>query len=166
MGPPKEVDMRLRWVAALVLGAMGAGLWIGLAAKGPESGAKVLLQADEDFAKTTAAKGLEGWLSFFAPDARIFPPGEGVIEGLPAIKAYYAKVGFDPRDLGWKPAGGELAASGDLGYTFGNSSWPGEDAKGAKVTRTGKYLTIWKKQADGSWRLVADIGNANPLPKS
>ena len=127
--------------------------------------ARDLIRADEAFAKVTADRGLEGWLSCFAQDARIFPQGEGVVEGLPAIRAYYAKVGFDPKELGWKPGGGEMAASGDLGYTFGKSSWPAEDARGNRVTRTGKYLTIWKKQADGSWRVVADIGNADTPPK-
>lgn len=157
--------MRWRWAGALALGSLGLGLWIGLGANGADQGATAILDADSAFARATAAKGLEGWLSFFAPDARIFPQGEGVVEGLPAIKAYYAKVGFDPKELSWVPAGGEMAASGDLGYTFGNSSWPGADAKGGKVTRTGKYLTVWKKQADGSWKVAADIGNANPPPK-
>ncbi len=121
-----------------------------------------LLAADLAFAKATAEKGLEGWLSWFAPDAKIFPPGEAVIEGLDAIKAYYAKTGFDPKPLTWKPAFADLAASGDLGYTVGYASWPGTGEKGQTITRGSKYLTVWKKQADGSWKVAADMGNAAP----
>ena len=125
-----------------------------------------LMAADLAFAKATVEKGLEGWLSWFAPDAKIFPPGEAVIEGLDAIKAYYAKTGFDPKPLTWKPAIADLAASGDLGYTVGYASWPGTDEKGQKVTRVSKYLTVWKKQADGSWKVAADIGNSAPPAKA
>ena len=124
-----------------------------------------LIKADEAFAVATAEKGLEGWLSWFAPDAKIFPTGEAVVEGLDAVKACYARSGFDPKELKWKPVGGEMAASGDLGYTYGTASWPGADAQGKKTTRTGKYLTVWKRQADGSWKVVADIGNPDPPAK-
>jgi ketosteroid isomerase-like protein len=125
-----------------------------------------LLAADLAFAKVTAEKGLEGWLSWFAPDAKIFLTGEAVVEGLESVKACYAKNGFDPKELRWKPSGGEMAASGDLGYTYGTASWPGTDEKGNKVTRTGKYLTVWKRQADGSWKVVADIGNPDAPGKA
>lgn len=136
------------------------------AARGGGSADKgALLAADLAFAKATAEKGLEGWLSWFAPDAKIFPPGEAVIEGIEAIRTYYAKTGFDPKPLTWKPAFADLAASGDLGYTVGYASWPGTDEKGHKVTRGSKYLTVWKKQADGSWKVAADLGNSAP-PKA
>jgi ketosteroid isomerase-like protein len=121
-----------------------------------------LVAADLAVAKATAERGLEGWLSWFAADARIFPPGEPVIEGIEAIKAYYRKTGFDPKPLSWKPAYADLAASGDLGYTVGYASWPATDDKGQRVTRGSKYLTVWKKQADGSWKVAADMGNASP----
>ena len=149
---------------ALVLVVSGFGLWMALAAKAPGDSALTLVKVDEAFAKATAERGMEGWISYFGPDAKIFPQGQPVVEGLDAVKACYAKNGFDPKDLRWKPLGGELAASGDLGYTWGTASWPGVDAKGAKVTRTGKYLTLWKKQPDGSWKVTADLGNADPLP--
>lgn len=121
-----------------------------------------LVAADLAFAKATAERGLEGWLSWFATDARIFPPGEPVIEGIEAIKAYYRKTEFDPKPLSWKPTYADLAASGDLGYTVGYASWPATDDKGQRVTRGSKYLTVWKKQADGSWKVAADMGNASP----
>jgi len=145
---------------------VAAALWIGWAARGAAGKpSEALMKADEAFAKATAEKGLEGWLSWFAPEARIFPAGENVIEGLVAIKAHYAKTGFDPKPLAWKPVYADIAASGDLGYTYGYATWPDKDEKGNKVMRGSKYLTIWKKQADGSWKVAADLGNSAPVTK-
>ena len=150
----------------LVLLMVVLASFAGLALSGKGASDKgALIKADEAFAVATAQKGLDGWLSFFAPDAKIFPSGEAVVEGLVAVKACYAKHGFDPKDLKWKPLGEEMAASGDLGYTYGTASWPGTDGEGKAVTRTGKYLTVWKKQADGSWKVAADIGSPDAPPK-
>jgi ketosteroid isomerase-like protein len=55
--------------------------------------------------------------------------------------------------------------SGDLGYTYGvwKSSRPGEDGK--PEVSYGKYVTIWRKQHNGVWRLALDIGNSSPAPE-
>jgi len=54
-----------------------------------------------------------------------------------------------------------VAASGDLGYAVGTWQLTGKSRKGEPVSLTGKYMTVWKKQADGSWKVVADMGNAD-----
>ena len=58
----------------------------------------------------------------------------------------------------------EMAASGDLGYTFGNYVATSKDKDGKVVKHYGKYVTIWKKQADGSWKVAMDTGNSSPEP--
>jgi ketosteroid isomerase-like protein len=58
-----------------------------------------------------------------------------------------------------------MAASGDLGYTYGNYQLKAKDKDGKVVTRYGKYASIWKKQKDGSWKVVLDMGNSSPAPK-
>jgi ketosteroid isomerase-like protein len=60
--------------------------------------------------------------------------------------------------LEWKPDFAEMAASGDLGYTFGNWRLTLSDG----TVRYGEYMTVWKKQADGSWKYVMDGGNGTP----
>lgn len=58
--------------------------------------------------------------------------------------------------LTWEPMDADIARSGDLGYTYGTyliSSMKG-DSLG-----TGTYVSVWKKQADGSWKFVFDAGN-------
>ncbi len=118
-----------------------------------------VLAADMEFAKVTAEKGLDGWLSFFAKDATIFPRKGPAIQGLPAIVEYYRKTGWTPEGLTWQPQRASISDSGDLGYTWGLATWKGKDAQGKPVSGHGKYLTVWRKQSDGSWKVVADIGS-------
>ncbi|MBI4420961.1 MAG: DUF4440 domain-containing protein, partial [Gemmatimonadetes bacterium] len=55
----------------------------------------------------------------------------------------------------------DVAASGDLGYTVGLFQSRRLDAAGKPVVGTGKYVTIWRKQADGSWKAMLDLGVAD-----
>ena len=58
--------------------------------------------------------------------------------------------------LEWEPEFARVSAGGDLGYTFG--TWEYVTAGTTDVLR-GKYVTIWKRQADGAWKAVFDGGN-------
>jgi ketosteroid isomerase-like protein len=135
----------------------------GLAtAAGPPAaaGRAELLRAGAQFARASVAHGLAGWLSWFADDAAIYPPNGPVVRGLAAIRAHYARTGFTPAGLVWTPDHAEISDGGDLGVTSGRWTWRGRDASGKGVERTGKYLTVWRRQRDRSWKLIADIGNA------
>ncbi|HXM37680.1 MAG TPA: DUF4440 domain-containing protein [Gemmatimonadales bacterium] len=61
--------------------------------------------------------------------------------------------------LEWHPVAADIAASGDLGCTVGEASITARHYYS-------KYLTVWKRQADGGWRFVADGGNVRPVPDS
>jgi ketosteroid isomerase-like protein len=74
----------------------------------------------------------------------------------------YSKVGGETT-LTWQPMKSDASASGDLGYTFGRYETAGKDKDGREVKGYGVYVTIWKRQLDGSWRFVLDGGNATPL---
>ena len=121
-----------------------------------------LKRVDIEFCRASAARGLDGWLAYHANDAVIFPPAGPIVRGLAAIKERYAKTGFTPAALTWTPAGAEVAASGELGYTYGTWEWNGKGPDGRPLVERGKYATIWKKQADGNWKFVLDIGNEEP----
>lgn len=154
--------MKVEWM--ILLAAVLSVLALNVRAADPDPGRKALLDVDREFARVTAEKGLDGWLSYFAADAAIFPPNAPIVRGLPAIREFYGRTGFSPVGLSWTPLGADLAASGDLGYTFGTWRYTAS-SEGKTVTRTGKYLTVWKKQSDGSWKLTADIGSPDtPRP--
>ncbi len=65
----------------------------------------------------------------------------------------------DTKAISWKPFKVEAAHSGELGYSLGYWQYVTED-----TTLHGNYYTIWKKQADGSWKFVLDGGNGTPAP--
>jgi ketosteroid isomerase-like protein len=98
---------------------------------------------------------------YAAADAQIFSgPGE-FISGPNAISESFGPP-TEKNTLVWHPVHGEVAASGDLGFTVGNAVFTGVREDGAKLERYSKYLTVWKKQRDGSWRYVVDGGSARP----
>jgi ketosteroid isomerase-like protein len=62
----------------------------------------------------------------------------------------------------WRPVYASVASSGDLGFTVGDFISTGTGPSGAAVQRFGKYLSVWRKQSDGDWRLLMSVGNATP----
>lgn len=121
---------------------------------------KAIQQADLDFCAATKARGLDGWMSYFADDATAFPAGKPFIQGKAALREFYSNLFSTPElTIDWRPVIAEAASSGDLGYTIGTAEFRFRDKDGQLTTRPGKYLTVWKKQAGGSWKVVADLGN-------
>ncbi len=121
-----------------------------------DSLARVLEATDDAFAISSSAHGAaEAFAAFAAPDAMIFS-GTRVVVGPGAIREAYATPGAG--DLAWHAVAGDVAPSGDLGFTVGRYTYT---APGGRVS-TGKYLTVWTRQPDGAWRFVADGGNADP----
>jgi ketosteroid isomerase-like protein len=124
--------------------------------------ADMLRQLEAEFMKAAAEHGSQGYLSYYADDAVEVPNGAPMIQG----KVNIAKgMGFlDQKDnhLTWAPVGADIAASGDLGYTYGTFEFRSKDKNGKTVVDHGKYTSIWKKQKDGSWKVVLDMGNASP----
>jgi ketosteroid isomerase-like protein len=133
------------------------------AAKTPVDQRESLMQADRDFAAYTLQHGIaKGFLDHFAEDADYFPNGVPVVRGKPAIKAYFDGETVEPGVvLKWRPEYARAAESGELGYTFGSA----EIEQDGKVLRRLKYVTIWKKQPDGRWKVIVDIGNTAEKPR-
>ncbi len=131
----------------------------------PATERESLMQADRDFAVDTAARGGDGWADWFAEDGVMFPR-EGRVRGREAIRERMLPV-FTPENprLIWEPESAVVAASGDLGYTVGH--WrmlPVGSDDTAEALRTGSYVSIWRKDSSGKWRVVLDIGNDDPTP--
>ncbi len=66
--------------------------------------------------------------------------------------------------LEWSPVEAVAAQGGDFGFTWGRYVLTRLDDSGEKNTSHGKYVSIWRKEPDGAWKFVADIGNSNPDP--
>ncbi len=76
----------------------------------------------------------------------------------------FAKASVGTSALSWEPKKAEVAKSGELGWTWGTFELHTKDAEGKPVVRYGKYVNIWRKQKDGAWKVILDMGNASPAP--
>ena len=129
----------------------------------PASGAlEAIRSADVQFSNDATKDGTGvAFGRYAAADAQMFSgPGE-FITGPHAISESFGPP-TEKNSLVWHPAHGEAAASGDLGFTVGNAVFTGVREDGAKIERYSKYLTVWKKQRDDSWRFVVDGGSSRP----
>ena len=133
-------------------------IWsLGLAmllAAGP--GVEELFKADRAFSTLAAQKGPRAaFLEYLAEGAIIFRP-----QPIDAISFYKSQTGPEGK-LQWEPIRGDLSKGQDLGYTTG--PWQMTTSSGGKDTiRDGYYVSIWKKQADGRWMIVLDVGVPTP----
>lgn len=124
-----------------------------------------LIQADREFAQSVRTGRLDGWVAAFDEDGMVLPADGPIAVGPEAIRDLFSPLFAEPSfDMTWVPAGAEAAASGDFGFTFGDwettTAAPETDLEKAE----GKYVTVWRKGADGKWRVLADIGNRKREP--
>ena len=132
-----------------------------------------LLAAERAFSALSVAKGNNfAFLAYLAEDGRLFGTGNQ-----PPIfgKAKAAKRFADPKNgngdpktnvLSWEPDHAEVSKDGTLGYTDGSWLFTGApDAHGKRLRLTGHYMTVWRREHDGKWKVVADMGTNDPAPK-
>lgn len=121
-----------------------------------------LRNLDAEWSKAAGAKDINKTVSYYSDDALVMPPNTPVLEGKEAARAMWSGMfrvpGFGG---GWKATRVEVARSGDLGYVTGSYELSETDPSGKPMTDKGKYLEIWKKQADGSWKCVLDMFNSD-----
>jgi uncharacterized protein (TIGR02246 family) len=106
-------------------------------------------------------KGAAGYMSYYADDAVELPNGEPAPQGKESIAKTMDFLNDKNNRLTWTPTHVDVSASGDLGYTYGNYEFRSIGKDGKPASEHGKYATVWKKQKDGRWRVVLDMGNAN-----
>ena len=99
----------------------------------------------------------DGLIGHYADDAFLIAPGMKPASGSTAIRKVFADVGSD-QNFDLQFASDKMASSGDLAYSRGHFTEQYTDRKTGKVmTDSGSYLTVYKKQADGSWKAVEDF---------
>jgi ketosteroid isomerase-like protein len=130
-----------------------------------KSDQEALLQADRDFAATTAARGLDGFGSFLAENAGTLRPDQPVITGKAALLADWKPLLTNPMlAIHWQPISASASKQGDLGYTVGSYEITKTDVAGKHTTATGKYVTVWRKQRDRAWKVEFDSGVSDTPP--
>jgi uncharacterized protein (TIGR02246 family) len=116
---------------------------------------------DAQWSKTAGARDIDGTVSYYTDDASMLPPNATIATGKASIRAAWAAFLVPGSAVSWEANKVEVARSSDLAYTLGDYQSTMKDARGKLVTDRGKYVEAWKKQADGKWKVVADIFNSD-----
>jgi ketosteroid isomerase-like protein len=121
---------------------------------------------DALWSKTAGTKDLDKTVSFYADDATVCPPNAAAATTKDAVRKVWKDLLDTPGlTIGWKTAKVELAKSEDLACASGTYEVTMNDAGGKPVKEHGKYVEVWKKEADGKWKCVVDIWNSDlPVP--
>jgi ketosteroid isomerase-like protein len=131
--------------------------------KKPAANPQVLIDADIAFSDYSVKHGIQKSFIEFADDSVVILKDKQMpIVGKQSLIDSYAGKSDSGVVLTWKPAKAVIAGSGELGYTYGFWKFV---AKGD--TAQGTYMTVWKKDAQGNWKYIADTGNEglSPDPK-
>ncbi len=122
-----------------------------------------LMKVDREFSDASVTTSTpEAFYQYLADDALQLAFNSEPLRGREAIRDdMFAGPEFV---LEWEPTEAVVSQSGDLGYTWGTYEVRFEDAAGELQIGYGKYLNVWRKEADGSWKVIVDMGNPNPPP--
>jgi uncharacterized protein (TIGR02246 family) len=112
--------------------------------------------ADADWANAAAAKDLDKCMSYYEDDAVLFSPGSPAVLGKDNIRNVIQRMLSAPMQLNINVASVDVARSGDLAMDRGIVQAAVTDKKRKTTTQTSEYVLVWKKQADGSWKIAAD----------
>lgn len=153
--------MRLAAVGAFTLALAACNQAPPPAPDTREADAKALRDMESTNQKDWAAKDPDKLANFYADDAVLYVPGAPPVKGKAAIRMALGDMVKDPSmTLSYTTETAEAAKSGDIGYTAGSYTMTMTDPKSKKVmTSKGSYVTVFKKQADGSWKAVQDMAN-------
>jgi uncharacterized protein (TIGR02246 family) len=131
---------------------------------------KAAIQADQDKWNEeyhARPKNAEALAAHYAPDAYIVPAGMNPLSGQLNIGPLFAALARDADfDMSFAPDRIEVAASGDLALARGRFSDRYTDPKTNSVkSEMGTYINVYKKQADGSWKVIEDFSVVDASPR-
>jgi ketosteroid isomerase-like protein len=122
-----------------------------------------LLRTDRDFSEMSLKEGMfKAFLFYIADDGVILRDNSYPSKGKEALRKRFEGRSDTSFILSWEPLYENISESGELGYTYGIHS--NLDKASGSITK-GTYITVWKKQTDGSWKFVLDTGT-HGLPDS
>ncbi len=122
-----------------------------------------LMKADRDFAAATHARGIDGWMSFYAPDAIRIRYRGNMVKGSDAIRAFdLPGISDTTTTLNWEPTDSHLFRGGAIGSTTGRY-WVVSRKSGevGKALNHGRYVTMWRRDG-GRWLVIMDTGYPEP----
>ncbi len=115
-----------------------------------------MMDADRAFSRLSEEKGMKrAFLDYIDSNGVLLRANHLPLLGADAID-YLIQQNDSSYTIKWEPKNGSVAASGDLGYTYGLYVLQ-PTSKDTLIY--GNYVSVWKKQSDGNWKFVLDSGN-------
>lgn len=121
-------------------------------------------KANAKFSEAFARGDAKALAAMYTTDAIAFPPDSEMVRGNEAIGAFW-KAAHDSGVRGAVPTAVEVERSGDTAYEVGTVAVTIQPDGKAATTEVAKYVVVWKRQADGTWKLHRDIWNSLPRAK-
>lgn len=117
---------------------------------------KEIFEVEAAFAAMAKKEGIGNAFAFYAADSAVLLRSKQLIKGRKEIAKAYMALNSDSITLNWSPDFIDVAASGDLAYTYGRYVLSQMDSTGNITSDTGIFHTVWKRQSNGEWRFVWD----------
>jgi uncharacterized protein (TIGR02246 family) len=122
-------------------------------------------ETDAAWLKAVQSKDAVAAASYYADTGQMLPANMAIVTGKDAIqKAWGEMIQMPGFALTWENTDTQVSAGGDMAYNIGKYEFTTNDAKGKPMTDKGKFVVVWKKTADGNWKVVADIFNSDAPP--
>lgn len=151
-------------ITAVVIGVLllfGAGILFAQKAKG-NADEQAILKLDVAWSAAAQSKDVEKTVSFYAEDGAAFPFNAPIASGKEHIREMWSHLMSLPGfALTFSSTTIVVAKSGDVAYDIGTFQLTLNDAQGTPKPTVGKYVVVWKKQADKQWKVAADIFNTD-----
>lgn len=122
---------------------------------------KAVRDADEAWSKVAGAKDLDKTVAYYADDATVLPPNGPMVTSKTGIRDLWKGFLDSLADISWKTTRVEASKAGDMAFTVGTYEMTMKDGTKDK----GKYCEVWKKQADGKWKVETDMFSSD-LPSA
>jgi ketosteroid isomerase-like protein len=119
-----------------------------------------MVKTEQAFSKMAEEKNArDAFVEFIADDGLLFRPG--AVNGKKWMQEHPVPASDKNPLLAWQPAFAGMSVSGDMGFTTGPWEFKA-DRSDEKPSGYGDFVTVWKKQADGTWKFVVDLGISHP----
>jgi ketosteroid isomerase-like protein len=154
----------------VVAAAVGGSYWWvnihnkpAIALATPDQSVAAVKDADTKWSKAAQAHDLTTLFTYYADDATVLPANAELLTNKPSVQKYWSEQLTPGVDVSWTPMYVEASAAGDMVYVVGSYSMTSKPVKGKGKASSdhGKYMAVWKKQADGSWKAEADTWNSD-----
>jgi ketosteroid isomerase-like protein len=124
------------------------------------------MQASREWSRLASTDSIEKIMSYWADDAIFLSSGQPQLNGKIEISKMVESSLKNPDfKISWEPMTVVVSESGDMAYMIEKNQMTMKDSSGSPVIKYGKVVTIWKKDARGSWKNVVEVGVDDPVQK-